>query len=304
MNRVRTVSGRMVEEKVKDKIRDFFRQIKKPFRLIGKWISAPFQKTRDFFLEEPADSPLVDSLQLAFEEPASFLEHVGALRKHMLRSLAVLLIFAAVCFVFLPEILDFVSQPIGGLEELIAVDVTEPIGVGMRIVLLAAFAAALPYIILEIFLFVAPALSRRARVIGLLAIPLVVVFFFGGMAFAYYFILPAGLPILLNFLDVPTQIRPSSYIRFVTGLMFWFGALFEFPLLAYLLTMMRILSPAVLIKNWRIAVVVISILAAVITPTIDPINMMLVMVPLVLLYGLGILLSLLAGGRRHSEEQI
>jgi len=85
--------------------------------------------------------------------------------------------------------------------------------------------------------------------------------------------------------------------------MFWFGALFEFPLLAYILTMMRILSPAVLIKNWRIAMVVISIIAAVITPTIDPINMMLVMAPLVLLYGLGILLSLLAGDSRLSEKE-
>ena len=286
-----------------DKSRNYFRWIKKPFQLIGKWISAPFRKTRDFFLEEPGDAPMVDSLQLAFEEPASFLEHIGALRKHIVRSLVVLLICAAVCFAFLPEMLDFVSQPIGGLEQLSAVDVTEPIGVGMRVVLLAAFAAALPYLIFEIFLFVAPALARRARVIGLLAIPLVVIFFFGGMAFAYYLILPTGLPMLLNFLDVPTQIRPSSYVRFVTGLMFWFGALFEFPLLAYLLTVMRILSPAVLVKNWRIAVVVIAILAAVITPTIDPINMMLVMIPLLFLYGLGIVLSLLAGGRHRPEEE-
>ncbi len=289
---------------MRDKIRDFFRLIRKLFRMIGKRISAPFQKTRDFFLEEPVDAPMVDSLQLAFEEPESFLEHIGALRKHLLRSVAVLLICAAVCFAFLSEMLDFISQPIGGLEQLSAVDVTEPIGVGMRVVLLAAFAAALPYIILEVFLFVAPALTRKARVIGLLAIPLVVVFFFGGMAFAYYLILPTGLPILLNFLDVPTQIRPSSYVRFVTGLMFWFGALFEFPLLAYLLTVMKILSPAVLVKNWRIAVVVIAILAAVITPTIDPINMMLVMVPLVFLYGLGILLSLLAGGRSRPDEEL
>ena len=170
---------------MKGKNRDFSRRIKKPFQLIGKWISAPFRKTKDFFLEEPGDAPMVDSLQLAFEEPASFLEHVGALRNHMLRSLAGLLICAAVCFAFLSEMLDFVSQPIGGLDQLSAVDVTEPIGVGMRVVLLAAFAAALPYIILEVFLFVAPALARKARVIGLLAIPLVVVFFFGGMAFAY-----------------------------------------------------------------------------------------------------------------------
>jgi len=79
--------------------------------------------------------------------------------------------------------------------------------------------------------------------------------------------------------------------------------LFEFPLLAYILTVMRILSPSVLLKNWRIAVVVISVLSAIITPTIDPINMLLVMVPLMLLYGLSILLSLLAGGKRAPTEK-
>jgi len=129
----------------------------------------------------------------------------------------------------------------------------------------------------------------------------ILVFFFGGMAFSYYLILPVGLPVLLNFLDISTQIRPSSYIKFATNLLFWIGALFEFPLLAYLLSVMGILSPQALIKNWRIAVVVSAVLAAVITPTIDPLNMMLVMVPLLLLYGLSILLSLLAGGRQREK---
>jgi len=273
-----------------------------PFRWLGRVISSPFHKAASFFTEEPEDAPVADSLQLAFEEPSSFLEHIGALRKHLLRSVIVLLICAVLAFLFLPQLLEFISAPIDGLDQLTAVDVTEPISVGMRVVLLAAFAAALPYIILEVFLFVGPALSRRARIIGLLAIPLVAVFFFGGMAFSYYLILPTGLPVLLNFLDLETQIRPSSYIRFTTGLMFWFGAVFEFPLLSYLLSAMRILSPGALIKNWRIAVVVISILAALITPTIDPINMMLVMVPLLFLYGLSILLSALAGGGRNSEK--
>jgi sec-independent protein translocase protein TatC len=282
-------------------ITDFFQRVAKPFRWVGNIVSTPLKRIGAFFREEPGDTPMVDSLQIAFEEPDSFLEHVGALRKHMLRSLGVLLICAVLGFIYLPDMLEYIAQPIGGLEELSAVEVTEPIGVGMRVVFLAAFAAAFPYIITEVFLFIAPALSRRSRVIGLLAIPLVVLFFFGGMAFAYYLIVPTGLPVLLNFLNVPTAIRPASYIRFITGLMFWFGAIFEFPLLAYILTVMRILSTQALIKNWRIAVVVIAILAAVITPTIDPINMLLVMVPLLLLYLFSILLSFLAGGGKVRE---
>jgi sec-independent protein translocase protein TatC len=283
-------------------IKNFFQRIIRPFQWVGRVVSAPFRRIGTFFQDEPAETTMADSLQIAFDEPDSFLDHVGALRKHMLRSLAVLMICAVLGFVFLPVILEFITQPIGGLGELSAVEVTEPIGVGMRVVFLTAFAVAFPYIIMEVFLFVAPALSRRSRVIGLLAIPFVVAFFFGGMAFAYYLVVPTGLPVLLNFLNVPTAIRPASYIRFVTGLMFWFGVIFEFPLLAYLLTVMRVLSTQALLKNWRIAVVVIAILAAVITPTIDPINMLLVMVPLLLLYAFSILLSFLAGGGRAREE--
>jgi len=273
-----------------------------PFRWLGKVISAPFKKLALFFTEEPDDSPVADSLQVAFDEPDSFLEHVGALRKHLLRSVIALILCAVVAFIFLPQLLEFISGPIDGLDQLTAVDVTEPISVGMRVVLLAAFAISLPYIIFEVFLFVGPALSRRARVIGLLSIPLVVIFFFGGMAFTYYLILPTGLPVLLNFLDLETQIRPSSYVRFTTGLMFWIGLVFEFPLLAYLLSAMRILTPGALIKNWRIAVVIIAVVASLITPTIDPINMMLVMIPLIFLYALSIALSFLARGRGRREE--
>jgi len=283
------------------KLKEFWKAIVQPFRKFGSWLAKPFKGIAMFFREEPVDSPVAESLQMAFDEPASFLEHIGALRKHLVRAFLALLICAVVAFVFLTPLMDFISQPIDGLDQLTAVDVTEPISVAMRVVLLAAFTAALPYIVFEIFLFIAPALSRRVRLISLISIPLVVVFFFGGMAFSYYLILPVGLPVLLNFLDISTQIRPSSYIKFATNLLFWIGALFEFPLLAYLLSAMGILSPQALTKNWRIAVVVSAVLAAVITPTIDPLNMMLVMVPLLLLYGLSILLSYLAGGGKREK---
>lgn len=283
---------------MKHLIRRIGKTITAPFRAVGSFFSRLLEPIRAFLFEEPEDKPIGDSIQMAFEEPQGVMEHLDALRRHLFRSVIVLILFAAGAYIFLPQLLEWIAQPIGGLQELRAVEVTEPIGVAMRVVLLAGFALALPYIALEIFLFIAPALSRRARISGLLAIPLVVIFFFGGMAFAYYLILPTGLPVLINFLDVPAEIRPSSYVRFVTGLMFWIGLVFEFPLLSYVLTSMGVIKARMLIKNWRVAVVVMSVLAAVITPTIDPINMMLVMGPLLVLYGMSILLSFLAGGRK------
>ncbi len=153
-------------------------------------------------------------------------------------------------------------------------------------------------------MFAAPGLSPRARVIGIFSLPLVILFFVGGMLFSYYFLLDPALEVLLNFMGIPTLPRPSSYIRFVTTLMFWIGISFEFPLIAYVLSAMRILKPDILRDNWRIAVVLISILAAMITPTIDPINMLIVMVPLLLLYVIGMILASLAWrGRREQEAQ-
>ena len=148
------------------RLKTFWGRITKPFKVVGNWIARPFIRIADFFREEPEDGPVAESLQMAFEEPASFLEHIGALRNHLLRAFLVLLICAVVAFVFLEPLLDFISQPINGMDQLTAVDVTEPISVAMRVVLLAAFTVALPYIVFEIFLFVAPALSRLNLIIS------------------------------------------------------------------------------------------------------------------------------------------
>jgi len=164
----------------------------------------------------------------------------------------------------------------------------------MRVSLLTAFAVTLPYLILEIWLFVGPGLSRDSRIFGLYAIPIAVVFFIGGMAFAYFVLLPQAIPFLVNFGGITSQIRPSSYIRFVTSIMFWIGIAFQFPLIIYVLARVGLVKAKVLSANWRLAVVIIAILSAMITPTIDPVNMALVMGPMIVLYFFGILLAVFA----------
>jgi sec-independent protein translocase protein TatC len=139
----------------------------------------------------------------------------------------------------------------------------------------------------------------RARKFGLVGIPLILVFFVSGIVFTYKFLLPTALPFLLNFMDIKALPRVSSYINFVTGIMFWIGIAFEFPLVVYILTIMGLLQPRTLAKQWRLAIIIIAIAAAVITPTPDPINMSIVMAPLIILYIISIGLSFLAAiGRR------
>jgi sec-independent protein translocase protein TatC len=282
-----------------------------PFRIIiwiikkiGKWISNIANEIHEFFTAEVEDTPLPDTLSKTVENPTELLTHLGALRKHLLRSVLVLIVTVAFSFAFSKQIIAYLSRPLeGGMDALIAIEVTEPISTVMRVSLLSGFAIAFPYIALEIWLFIAPGLKKKARISGLFAIPIATIFFLAGMAFAYYVMLPAALPFLLNFMGISTIPRPSSYIKFVTGIMFWLGVAFEFPLVIYLLARLGIVNAEFLRKQWRIAIVIIAVIAAIITPTIDPVNMALVMGPMILLYFLSIILAVFAQKSRTNSTE-
>jgi sec-independent protein translocase protein TatC len=267
-----------------------WRVITAPFRLIT-W---PFRKIRDFINYEPDDTDMPDVFARTIEEPKVLIEHLEELRKHLFRALAVLAVTTGLSFVFASTILDFLAQPIGGIDSLQSIEVTESIGAFMRVSLLSGFSIAFPYILFETFLFVNPGLKKRERVIILIALPFAAVLFLIGLAFAYFVMLPAALPFLLNFLGITTIPRPSNYIRFVTNLMFWIGIAFQFPLIIYALAAMGIVRAKGLISGWRFAIVGIAILSAMVTPTVDPVNMALVMAPMMFLYIVSIGLAFIA----------
>ena len=272
-----------------------------PRGIIG-WFSRTTSEISEFFTEEPEDAPLPDAFAKTIENPMGLLEHINALRKHLMRAVLFLALTTAISFVFAGRLLDLLAQPIGGIDKLQAIDVTEPLGVFMRVALLSGFSLALPYIAFELWMFAAPGLSRRSRFYGLIAIPAVVIFFAAGMAFAFFVMLPQALPFLLGFLGINTIPRPSSYISFTTGLLFWIGIAFEFPLVIFVLAGIGLVKARSLAQQWRLAVVAIAVLAAAITPTVDPVNMALVMGPMILLYFLSIGLAYLAQRGRVQAE--
>ena len=122
------------------------------------------------------------------------------------------------------------------------------------------------------------------------------VLFLLGVAFAWGIMLPAAIGFLADFQPeiFKTSWRASAYIPFVTSLMFWIGVAFELPLIVFFLAKLKIVTAKQLLGWWRFAVVGAAVVAAVITPTVDPFNMALVMGPLVLLYFLSILMARLA----------
>jgi len=282
-------------------LRTLWRLITSPFRLliwivrtIARWISVLTGEIRTLLTEEVEDEPLPDTLAKTMENPMGLMEHVNALRKHLTRAVIFLAITTSFSFAYTQRFIDYLAFPIGGIGKLTPIEVTEPVGVYMRVALLSGFAIALPYIAFELWLFAAPGLHRSSRLTSLLSIPLVAIFFLGGMAFAYYGMLPTALPFLLNFLGMNPQVRPASYISFVTNLMFWIGVIFEFPLVIYVLASIGLVKGKMLVDQWRLAMVIIAVMAAAITPTVDPISMTLVMAPMIFLYFLSVGLAYLA----------
>ena len=296
-------------------MRKFFKTIWRvitfPFVLLFNILAFPFRGLRrvgQFLNEEPPeDRPLIDtfsSLATEAETRASLWEHVEALRMHLLRIIIGLAVGVGISFYFTIPLMEFLAKPVGGLGKLQAIQVTEGIGVYMRVALMSGVAIMLPYIAFELWLFAAPGLKARDRKLGLLGIPLAAMLFLMGLACTYYLLLPPALPWLANFTKIPQAWTANNYFGFITDLMLWIGLFFEFPLVIYVLTSMGLVKPQVLLRQWRFAIVIIAIIAAVITPTVDPVNMSLVMLPMTLLYFVSIGLSYIAyaGRRRNISE--
>ena len=291
--------------------KSLWRVITFPFTLIFNIIAFPFRGLRRIghFLNEepPEDRPLIDtfsSLATEAETRASLWAHVEALRGHLLRIVLGLAVAVGISFLFTRELAVLLARPLEGTALLGTIEVTESISVFMRIALISGVVLALPYIAFELWLFAAPGLNPRERKIGLIGIPLATLLFATGVAFTY-FIMPAAIGAMEAFnryMGFTTNWRPNSYYGFVTGLMFWLGLFFEFPLVIYVLTSIGVVKPRVLVQQWRLAIVIISIFAAAITPTVDPVNMALVMLPMTLLYFVSIGLSHIAyAGRRKAD---
>lgn len=221
-------------------------------------------------------------------------EHLEELRRRLLFAVIGLVICVTLSFFFTEKVILFLSNPIGGLENLQAIEVTENVSVYMKVALLSGFTISLPWIFFQLLKFVIPGLTKTERRWLILSIPFATILFLSGVAFAFYVMLPSALPILTQFLGINTTIRVKSYVDFITNLMFWIGVSFELPLIVFILARLGLIRAKTLISGWRYAIIAIAIMAALITPTVDPVNMAIFMLPLILLYLLSILLAKLA----------
>ncbi len=223
------------------------------------------------------------------------MDHLRELRTRLIRSALALVVTTAVSFVIAKRVLAFLISPMGdSLPQ--ALKPTEVISNYMKVALICGVTLAMPVIVYQIGRFITPALKRNERRYLYLLVPGATLSFVAGAAFAFFVMMPTAIPFLQGFLSdiIEQRWAVGEYLSFVTSLLFWIGVSFELPLFVYFLAKLGILKVEVLTKNRKYAIVAIAILAAVITPTVDPLNMFLVMGPLIILYEIGVLLARIA----------
>lgn len=219
--------------------------------------------------------------------------HLGELRDRLIKAFAALLVATiASLFLFTPRLFQIVIQPMEPNVP-VALRPTETIIVYFKLALIVGLILAMPVIVYQLVRFVAPGLTGRERRYLYFLLPGATFSFALGVSFSALVMLPFAIQYLQGFMS--EIVRPTysidSYIGFVTSMLFWVGVTFETPLIIFFLAKLGIVTPAFLSKNRKYAVLLIAVVAAVITPTPDPFNMMIVMVPLLLLYGVGEILA-------------
>ncbi|RDI96504.1 twin-arginine translocase subunit TatC [Meiothermus sp. QL-1] len=243
---------------------------------------------------------------------APLMEHLEELRNRLIWSIVAWAVMTAVAFSFRVQILEALKRPLDVYNqdasvkaELIVLNITEPFLTALKVAAFGGLVLALPFIVYQIWAFIAPGLYDHER---RLAVPFILGAGFSfavGVTFAYFVLLPFAVPFLLGFLgDVITpQISIGMYMGQVVTFMALMGILFEMPVVSYLLARLGLLTSRFLADNWRIAVVLLVTLAAIITPTVDVVNLSLVSVPLMVLYGISILLVKWAERGRPKEAE-
>jgi sec-independent protein translocase protein TatC len=227
------------------------------------------------------------------EDRLTIVEHLDELRTRLVISIAVFLVAWGLCFWQSDLIFDLLNDPLPNGRQPLTLSPTEPFFTTMTVSAYAAILLALPIVLYQLYAFVLPAFSpteRRAVWPLLLLVPFL---FAGGVAFGYFVVLDRAVDFLLNFNkdQFNIQIRAREYYSFVSLALVSLGLLFQTPVVILGITRLGITTPRMLRRSRRYAVLVIAVVAMVASPGGDPVTMLIMMIPLLVLYELSIVLA-------------
>lgn len=239
---------------------------------------------------------------VAHDDRLTLVEHLDELRARLIVCIAVFVVALGLCFWQNHLLLEIAGGPLpDDHDQLITFGVTEPFTTTLTVSVYGALILSLPILIYQLYAYVLPAFSKTERRVVLpilLAFPFL---FLAGLAFAYFIVMPAALNFLLGFNESQfnTQVRARDYYGFFSLTEIACGLLFQLPLAILALTRLGIVRVEQLSANRRYAYLAIAVLAAML-PGVDPISMLIEMVPLLVLYELSILLARAFGRPRES----
>ena len=251
-------------------------------------------------------SPFDDDEQPG-EGRMTFLEHLDELRKRITHAVGGLLVGFIVAFAFINRIFDFVYQRLAVVVpsgKLIYTEAPEMFMLWIKIAALTGVLIASPYIMLQVWLFIAPGLYAKEKK---LAIPFVLsssLLFVGGAAFSHYYVFPAAWNFFASFSNETVEFLPrvgpifGMYVKLMLGI----GLTFQLPVLMFVLARLGIVSAGFLLRNFKYAVLLIFVFAAVITPDGNPVTQVMVGGPMVVLYILGIAAAWLFGKSKKPDQ--
>ena len=241
---------------------------------------------------------------VAFEDRLTLVDHLTELRTRIIISIVVLTLTTALCWWQNDLVLDIVNEPLddldqellGGEAKPLSLGVTEQFTTTLMISAYAGLLLALPVVLYQVYAFVLPAFSPTERKVAIPLLLMVPVLFICGVLFCYFVVLEPATEFLLNFNadEYTTAVRARDYYSFVALTTIAMGLLFQVPVVVLALTRLGITTPEKLRENRRFAILGCAVLAALL-PTIDPLTMILEMIPLIILYELSIVLASLIG---------
>ena len=234
---------------------------------------------------------------VSHEDELSLVEHLDELRSRLLVSAAALVPALVICGWQNGRIIELVNRPLPRGQEPVTLSPTEPFLTTATLVVYAALLLALPVILYQAYAFVLPAFSPTERRVALPLMLAAPILFVAGVLFAYFVVLPPAITVLLGFNadEFNTQLRAREYYSFVSLTLISLGILFQVPIGVLAATRLGVVTTDQLRRGRRYAILAIAVLAALL-PTIDPVTMILEMLPLILLYEASILVVRAFGG--------
>jgi sec-independent protein translocase protein TatC len=254
--------------------------------------------------------PPEEDLESELTGHMSFLDHLEELRTRILRSLIAIGLAFVVCWAFVEDIYGIVQIPIlevlGEGEQLVFTRATQPFNLFLKVALLASAFLASPFLLAQVWLFIAPGLYKHERRYALPFVLSTTILALTGAVFGYFIAFPFALDFLINWgrsAGLQPMLEADQYFNLFMTILLGLAVIFQIPPVIFILSRIGLVSAGFLLKNTKYAVLIAFVVAAIITPTADIPNMMVMAGPMIVLYLVGVVVAFLFGKKRRHEPE-